>query len=231
MSMEIDTDYEDKRIDKVKPQDGGGWQITFADGWSFFVKEIEPKAGWTARMFPKGIGMQVRGLLLRENDSAPWQTVFYRTEEQDQERHKKWCENEEAKRKIEFDSTRTERDRRIAALPEPFQDRIHGFQEWNFAWRWNHESYELFTCEQAVEIAKAFPTTELIVKFHKMDWKDQKKVLPALSEDHSGNTFGAACLLARIYLEKPEAIPKAHGALCPLVGCKDYGCYAARKDE
>jgi hypothetical protein len=226
----IDTDYEDKRIKEVKAEDGGGWQIAFDDGWSFFVKELEPKVNGFARLYPKGIGMQVRGLFLRQNESSPWEKVFYRTKEEDHERHLKWCDEQEAKRKTEFEASRVDADKRIEALPEPFIARIKWFQSNGLDWRWNHEPYELFVCEQAVEFAKALGTVEKIAEFHKKDWSEQKQMLPALSDEHSGNTFGAACLLARIYLEHPEMLWKAHGALCPLVGCEGYGCFAARKD-
>jgi hypothetical protein len=38
-----------------------------------------------------------------------------------------------------------------------------------------------------------------------------------------------AVALARFAMQSPELVPAAHGALCPLVGCKDYGCWAAHE--
>ena len=117
----------------------------------------------------------------------------------------------------------------MAALPKPFRDRIQGFRNWKpETWKYNFEAYELFTCEQAVEIAKSLKSPEEIQKFYKQSFEDQKKRVPVLSDEHSGNTFGTACLLAKIYLTNPDLITQAHGALCPLVGCDDYGCFAVR---
>ena len=39
---------------------------------------------------------------------------------------------------------------------------------------------------------------------HDMPYEEQKKAIPKLSEDHSGNTFGAACGLAAQYLSSAE---------------------------
>lgn len=44
--------------------------------------------------------------------------------------------------------------------------------------------------------------------------------------EHSGNTFGAACKLAHCFVAEPHLISKMHGALCPLVGCEEYGCWS-----
>ena len=46
--------------------------------------------------------------------------------------------------------------------------------------------------------------------------------MKSLSNDHSGNTFGAACSLAYHYLENEGNVIKVHGALAPLVGSKRY---------
>lgn len=60
--------------------------------------------------------------------------------------------------------------------------------------------YNLFCCEQGVEIATALETKERIVEFHKMDWEEQKELVPNLSDGHSGNTFSMSCRLAISYL-------------------------------
>ena len=59
-----------------------------------------------------------------------------------------------------------------------------------------------------------------------LEYNLQKEVIPNLGEGHSGKSFGAAMFLASMFLQRPALIAKAHGALCPLVGCDDYGCYA-----
>ena len=51
---------------------------------------------------------------------------------------------------------------------------------------------------------------------------------PYYGNEHSGNTFGFSVRLAYLMAERPDLIAMEHGALCPLVGCKDYGCYSMR---
>jgi hypothetical protein len=60
-------------------------------------------------------------------------------------------------------------------------------------------------------------------KAYDYDYQRQLQVLRC-SNGHSGNTFGAAMQLAWLYIEHPDFVEKAHGALTPLVGCKKYGC-------
>ena len=62
------------------------------------------------------------------------------------------------------------------------------------------EEYNIFACEQGILIAETLQTKEEIVKFHKADWEDQKKMVPGLSTSHSGGTFGMSCQLAISYL-------------------------------
>ena len=61
-------------------------------------------------------------------------------------------------------------------------------------------NYNIFCCEQGILIANALETKEKIVEFHKADWDVQKEMVPMLSDDHSGNTFGMSCRLAISYL-------------------------------
>jgi hypothetical protein len=56
-----------------------------------------------------------------------------------------------------------------------------------------------------------------------LPYERQRKQMPAMSDQHSGNTFGAAVNLARLYLMWPDLVPEQYGALAPLVGSKDYG--------
>lgn len=60
-------------------------------------------------------------------------------------------------------------------------------------------------------------------KAYDYDGKRQKR-LTGLSDGHSGNTYGCAMYLARVYIEGPGFVAIQHGALTPLVGCADYGC-------
>lgn len=62
------------------------------------------------------------------------------------------------------------------------------------------KEYNIFCCEQAVVIAESLKTKEKIAEFFKLNYDIQKEMVPLLSDDHSGNTFGMSCKLAIAYL-------------------------------
>ncbi|MDB5988885.1 MAG: hypothetical protein JWQ10_288 [Herbaspirillum sp.] len=79
-----DEQFEDTHVAKVRGTRETGWDISRADGWSFFVpgdSQIEPEEGMPARFYGKGIGFPVRGLFLAGV------RVFYSTEAEQQEKH------------------------------------------------------------------------------------------------------------------------------------------------
>jgi hypothetical protein len=84
MTWRDDPDFRVTKVAKVEPTNDG-WQITDADGWSFWVPAehgVEPQVGELARFYGKGIGFAVRGLVLGGRE------VFYRTAEEDEEQHR-----------------------------------------------------------------------------------------------------------------------------------------------
>ena len=64
------------------------------------------------------------------------------------------------------------------------------------------EGYNRFCCEQGIIIAESLRNKDSIIEFHKMDWNEQKSLVPGLDDGHSGNTFGVACRLAIAYLPR-----------------------------
>lgn len=61
-----DTKFEDYIIASVRTG-GNGWEITFEDGWSFYVSSsstVVPRKGMVARLYGDGLGAQLRGLTL-----------------------------------------------------------------------------------------------------------------------------------------------------------------------
>ena len=214
-----DTEYEETTITEVRGDAEKGWEIKRSDGFSFMFecKDFTPLVGMTARFYGKGIGYIVRGLVIDGHE------IFYRTREQDDERHRNWCEERERAQREEFNANKDDLDRRFSSLPHVFQQRIQRFRDNNPDFRWQYESYELFCCEQAVEIANHVPL-DGIDEFCRLPWESQKAAVPGLDDGHSGNTFGCAALLAKLYLSQPENVVKLHGALSPLVGSKAYGC-------
>ena len=66
-------------------------------------------------------------------------------------------------------------------------------------------SYNSFCCDQGITIAESLRTKDKIIEFHKMDWNEQKKLVPGLDDGHSVNinfTFSMACRLAIAYLPR-----------------------------
>lgn len=123
-----------------------------------------------------------------------------------------------------------EYERRLEELPEPFRARIRFFMR-REQWGPRFGDYELFVCQEALKILAVVNTVEALARFHRASHEGQRALIPTLDyHNHSGNTFGQACLLARLYLAGPDYIPKAHGGLCPLVGCDEYGCYASTEE-
>lgn len=56
------------------------------------------------------------------------------------------------------------------------------------------------------------------------DFDRQRAEMPAMSDNHSGNTFGIAFSLAVIWLiHGEEGVIKQHGAMAPIVGSVEYG--------
>lgn len=60
--------------------------------------------------------------------------------------------------------------------------------------------YITFCCEQAILISETLRNKEKIEAFYKADWDEQKKMVPGISDDHSGNTFTQTCKLAIHYI-------------------------------
>lgn len=201
-----------------------------SSGWYFWISHdspIVPAVGMPIRLYGKGIGHTVRGVFLEGV------RVYYRTEAEQDEEHRRWCEDREKERRRDFEKNQADLDRRYRQLPRAFRMRLDRFRANNPDFRWEYEPYELFCCEQAVVIAHALEECPgagatsyqgVFAEFRAMTWEQQKARVPGLADGHSGNTFGIACLLARLYLVRPEDVAGLHGALAPLVGSREYGC-------
>ena len=201
-----DNRFKESVIDAVR-EHPDGYELTHG-GWTLGCPKVEglpaPRVGETLRSYGRGIGYTVRGIVVSGR------VYHYLTEAPENERDAAWCREQEAKREHELFANLSETDRRIAALPPLFQERIAKFQrDGGHEFRRDYEPYELFCCEQAVVIADALHTGEAIIAFHAAPWDEQKRLVPGVSDDHSGNTFGTACLLARAYVERPAERARA----------------------
>lgn len=221
-----DMEFEDHVLESVT-RSGKGYELKQQGGWMLGIDDPgwEPQAGDTARFFGKGFGYTVRGIVIFPKRGGMPLVVRYQTADEMQAEHAKQIGERDAEKCREADAHRAENDARIAALPVKFQQRIARFRAGNPNFEWDHQPYELFTCEEAVKIAAALQASGMSAPdFGKLDWKEQKALVPTLDDGHSGNTFGMAVRLAHWYLTRPENVAREHGALVPLVGCKDYGC-------
>lgn len=231
MTQVPDTDREFERttITKVR-QSGDGWEVQQEEGWSLWYTNngIEPEVGDTVRYYGRGFGYVVRGIVIEGKG-----VVRYESKSELAARHEVERATAEQEKQDSLGTERPDRDLRIRELPRGLRLRIEGFQGAKENWRRDYEPYELFVCEQAAAFAAAFWDGENSV-LQLNDWsalpfKKQQEAMPILSDQHSGNTFGMAVQLARlVLLEDDDLVIQAHGAMCPLVGCEDYGCVPAR---
>lgn len=156
------------------------------------------------------------------------QMAFYRTKAEREERHRLASIEHEQRKDASYARDREQMEATLAGLPEVFQRRIARFREHREGWDREYGAYEIMVCAEAVKIADALKTPEAVEKFNGEPWSAQKALVPGLNDGHSGNSFGFAVLLAHMYLRIPEQVVEAHGALTPLVGCQEYGCWHPR---
>ncbi len=232
------------------------WSVTIADnGCSLFVtadgsvehgdRELPaPKVGDVLRLWGKHanqLGGVVRGIALLDiahpDPARPSllhvkvHTLYrYRTCEEQDARDRKMVDDSNAKKKAKWHEKREETAARIAALPERFRERIEFFMR-RPDWGWNYGFYELFCCEEATKIAKALNTREKIEAFSNMNASQQRELVPDLDPDHSSNTFGTAVQLAHCFVADPHRTMQMHGAMCPIMGCQEYGCWSTTLAE
>lgn len=243
----LDGEFYDRIVEtsKTREADGEGcFEVGLKDGFSLFVRDelraargTEPRPdglqkGDVLRIYGQMFG-HIRGVGLVEHGRVS--AVFrYMTEDQAAEEHRRQVAEHKAEKRREWEEKKEDTLARVSRMPEPFRRRFEFFMR-RPEWGADFGLYEVFSMEEAVKIAEICKTAERVEWFAKAESAFQKGAADAagvsLSEDHSGNTFGAACRFAHVYLSDPEILSKVHGALCPLVGCRDYGCYASTVDQ
>jgi hypothetical protein len=226
-----DSQFQDYKVTGVED---GALRIGDSMGISFsnLAHLPPPKVGDTVRLFGRGMGYEIRGIALVVNGKVAC-VYSYQTEDEQKRAHERWKADRAAKQRVDWEAKKAEHQKTIASWPAPFQERLSFFMKKD-GWGPEFGPYEIFVCGEAVKIAEACKTTAGVSAFSKASSKDQAALVPTLSPEHSGNTFSMAVTLAALFLEKPELLPKMHGAICRLVGCETYGCYAstpaARRD-
>lgn len=139
--------YEDHILTKVT--EGEDWYTLEFDGFGFGMEKanangIIPKVGDVIRQYPGGWGSRIRGVDING------QEAYYRTEDEQHELNRAEQRERDRKKELAFEAERTERDRRIAALPAPFWRRFERFRRNNPRFRFDEEPYELMCSEQAL---------------------------------------------------------------------------------
>lgn len=212
-------EHEDTTIVSVNKTGKRSYSFTMETGFSFGISDtdIVPKVGDKIRLYGKGFGYTVRGVEINGEE------VYYRTRHEQEVLHNKQVEEYKQERKAKFEANKDKYFADIAALPETFKARFDRFRENNPDFDVEYGDYELFTCKQAVVFADTLKTVEALDAFYDEPWEKQKELVPEMDGGHSGNTFGCAVYLAKLYLTDPTLPEKANGALSPLVGSVEYG--------
>ena len=216
---EFDDQWEEGFIEDVE-RDSGGFQLE--GGWWLGVPDnspITPLVGMKYRVYRQGgLGGTVRGLFFDEEQ------IYYRTREEEAEKHRQWCKDFDQEQKDNFEVNRKSLDAKYEALPSVFRHRIDRFRHNNPDFRWKYEGYEMTVCETAVKIIDGLKTEKEIIKWKngKNTFNDKRIDLDDLGL--SGNQFDCAVVLARLYVGKRQQdVVGMIGAMAPLVGSKEYG--------
>lgn len=240
-----DKTFEDQTITKVsscEPRDPStlrAWEVHF-QSYIFLVRDEHgrapaPEPGHRLRLYGEGFGRTVRGVALLDQQRRVVRHVYrYRTAEEEKAEHLAWVAAEKRKKVESWEAKKAETARAVATLPAPFRERFEFFMR-RQGWGPEFGPYEIFVMQEAVKIAGVrvdkLAGAEAVAVFSKLSSKAQREWLPSLDDGHSGNTFGAACALAHAYLTDPKLVLRMHGALCPLVGCAEYGCWSTTQKK
>ena len=110
-----------------------------------------------------------------------------------------------------------------------FQERLDGFERRNPTFIEQFGTYEVTVCEQAEAIAAALQIPEDMEWWWALPRESQLDLTLGLDPEITQFALQEAANLAYALLAYPEMIPKLHGALCNLVGCRSYGCFAVEQ--
>lgn len=198
--LKNDNEFYTHQLTNVVDWDEETWDLEF-DGNAHLccnkIKNFIPKPGMTAKFYGRGIGFGVRGVVIEDK------IMYYRTPQQAEEDHKKWCDEKNKEDAERFVKNKKRYDDMYNGLPDFFKTRMDRLRKKSPNDRPQWEPYELFVLVQAVEIAKYTKTPNKLEKWWKLgNFEKQMKVVPTLDTGHSNNTFGCAAGLAMQYLKQ-----------------------------
>lgn len=202
-----DPEFREFLIEAVDVQDD--WvDIKFDKGMACGVERKHlingyvPQVGDTFRDYSRGFGSMSRGRLFFPKDSNEVYLAWYRTPEEADAKHERWKADWEQEQRESYRRSAASIDAKRAALPEAFKKRLDRFERTSKDFVTQSLPYELFCCTEAVVLADALKTSAEVERFQKLDYTEQKKLVPQLAHDeHSGNTYGGMIHLAYHYLE------------------------------
>lgn len=203
--MKAEDDYEDSTITKVEPYtDGHGWSVSMGSlclGVPRIEGKPEPHAGDTIRVYSKGLGFAFHGIDLNGVE------VFYRTPYERLAERVRWLAEYDRKQRERLAEQGSEYEAQVAALPGPLRERIKRFERQSPSFWLDSGGYELFCCTEAAKIAEALSKLDRdddwalrVAWFRSLKFEEQQRIAD-ISDGHSGNTFGVACMLAQALLE------------------------------
>lgn len=222
--------YQIVEVERVREASEGKSEIMW-DGGRCCLVEAEPELlseGDRVRLFTDGAGSRVHGADWWDGDE--WRPLHYRSEADFAAQNADGQWQRRCEQAVQFAENREDRDERIEALPQVFQDRLLRFRRNNPNFRIEYEPYELTCCEEAAAIAewarseRPDDPLSLIVEAMEAGWERRSEMYEPLHDGHSGNTMGVAWKLAHQYLDDPDLVEFRHGAMAVLVGCEEYGC-------
>ena len=245
-----DSEFKDFVVDAIQDETREGFTLKFDKGFVTRIEDTDdrpfyrqaapplsrdhnapvrayPEPGDIIRIFPGTFGSASRGAaLVRAGMVAA--LYFYETAEEIDQRMKEAVTLERGARQKKWDDDKNDVAKRVASLPAEFQKRFEFFMH-KPEWGAQFGFYELMTMEQAVILARALSTPLAVEEFAELPFEEQRKRVPQLDEGISGNGLGAALRLAHVFLSRDPAwqVYQVHGAMCPIAGCKEYGCYAS----
>lgn len=205
-----DLEFDEGWVTKVEPyKEEDGFTVSWKsdDGCTYGLgitaarnpNKITPEVGDRIRVYGR-FGSTFYGIDLNGVE------VFWETEIERAATRVNWLADYDRRKREDFAQKQSALDAQFERLSPPMQARIERFRAEREDFRIDSEAYEMFACEEAEKIAAHLKPqvdagadpAEVVAAFHGLPYEETREVV---SDQHSGNTFGGACSMARALLE------------------------------
>lgn len=168
------------KIDSVTKTDSG-WTIEAKSSGFHLAREamgsdiaydIEPKIGDDVEVHTE-LGSRVVGVTLNG------QLLYMKSREELDAEHALYVASYDRKKREVYEREKGKLNEQYESLPQVFKDRIERFRKNNPDFSTNYESYEMFSCTEAVKIAEvAFKSVDKHLHDDEVDafWSDSEKL-------------------------------------------------------